>query len=350
MPDENAPQPPVRFGLIGTGRITRRLVADLQSTPGVAVTAIASRTSERAQWCADQYGIGQAVQGYAELLARDDVDAVYISLPPSMHAEWVIAAANAGKDVLCEKPLATCRQEAQEIVSACERARVRWLDATAWLHHERTDAFAQMIHGGELGVVRHVSASVSFFEPFQSDDHRMKKSLGGGCVLDLAWYAAGVAVFATDADPVSVHAEAVMKNDVPFRATAMLRFSNDVSATVSCGWDTATRKWFEVAGSAASLICDDFTRPWADKPARCWIHDAAGKVDQRDYNGNQEQAMIRRLISDSDLTSWQRQAIRTQSVLDAISQSIQSGESIILDPKDAHGSNADSKTETKACT
>ena len=83
----------VRFGAIGTGRITRRLVADLQSTDGVQVTAIASRSSDRARWYADQYGIVAAVQGYQRLLQRDDVDAVYISLPPSMHAEWSIAAA-----------------------------------------------------------------------------------------------------------------------------------------------------------------------------------------------------------------------------------------------------------------
>ena len=91
-----------RFGIIGTGRITRRLVADLQSTDNVSVTAIASRTDERARWYADQYGVANAVTGYQQLIQRDDVDAVYISLPPSMHAEWSIAAADAGKHVLCE--------------------------------------------------------------------------------------------------------------------------------------------------------------------------------------------------------------------------------------------------------
>ena len=76
-----------RFGVIGTGRITRRLVADLQSTDNVTVTAIASRTGDRASWYANQYGIATAVEGYEALLRREDVDAVYISLPPSMHAE-----------------------------------------------------------------------------------------------------------------------------------------------------------------------------------------------------------------------------------------------------------------------
>lgn len=346
MPETIASQPPVRFGLIGTGRITRRLVADLQSTPGVSVAAIASRTSERARWCADQYGIAHAVQGYQDLLSRDDVDAVYISLPPSMHAEWTVAAAKAGKHVLCEKPLAMNSDEVQEISQACDQAGARWLDATGWLHHERTKAFADMIQRGTLGDVRHISASVSFFEPFQSDDHRLSAELGGGCVLDLAWYAVGLAVFATGTDPVSVHAEAVMRGDVPYRVTAILKFPGEVSATISCGWDTATRKWFEVAGSAASLICDDFTRPWADKPARCWVHDAAGKVDQLDYNGHQERAMIECLISDSDLAPLQQQAVRTQLTLDAISKSISSGETTAVGQANVR----DTTTETNACT
>ena len=127
---------PTRVGVIGTGRITRRLVADLQSTDDVSVTAIASRTEDRARWYADQYGIANALTGYQTLLDRDDVDAVYISLPPSLHHQWAVAAADAGKHLLCEKPLALNKKEAVEIQSAAARNKVRWLDATGWLHHE----------------------------------------------------------------------------------------------------------------------------------------------------------------------------------------------------------------------
>ena len=100
------------------------------------------------------------------LLDRDDVDAVYISLPPSMHKEWSIAAANAGKHVLCEKPLAMNTAEALEIAAAADRNGVRWLDATGWIHHQRTDAFAQMLRDNRLGEIGHISAAVSFYQPF----------------------------------------------------------------------------------------------------------------------------------------------------------------------------------------
>ncbi len=99
----------------GTGRITRRLVADLQSTEGVDVTAIASRTGDRANGMQTNTASRRPLLDTNNLLKRDDVDAVYISLPPSMHAEWSIAAAASGKHVLCEKPLATTTAEAESI-------------------------------------------------------------------------------------------------------------------------------------------------------------------------------------------------------------------------------------------
>ncbi len=96
----------MRFGIIGTGRITRRLVPDLQSTDGVLVTAIASRDLARGRWSADQYGIAHAFGDYQSLLDSDLIDAVYIALPPSLHHHWCMQALNAGKHVLCEKPFA----------------------------------------------------------------------------------------------------------------------------------------------------------------------------------------------------------------------------------------------------
>ena len=313
-------------------------MAELQSTEHVSVTAIASRTAKRARWFADQYGIGAAVEGYGQLLARDDVDAVYISLPPSLHAEWSIAAAVAGKHVLCEKPLAMNTAEAITIREACARNGVRWLDATGWIHHERTDRFRERLDSGDLGTIGHISAAVSFYAPFQSGEHRLDAALGGGCVLDLAWYAGGLAYFAAGQLPQTVIAKATSRQGVPYRATAMLTFPGDVSATISCGFDTATRKWFEIAGSDASLVCDDFTRSWADKPTRFWIHDASGAVTSETIESAQERRMISRLVGPDDLAPFHDQAIATHRILDAINQSIRTNTEVNV--KDA---------ETKAC-
>lgn len=315
----------MRFGILGTGRITRRLVADLQSTPGVSVTAIASREAPRATWCGGQYGIANTFAGYQPLLDSELVDAVYIALPPSIHAHWSIAAAQAGKHFLCEKPLATSLLEANSIAVAAANANVRWLDATAWLHHPRTATMRQIVADGQLGKLRHISAAVSFFEPFQDNDHRRDAALGGGCLLDLAWYAAGAAI-AIAGPARRVFANTLVRDGTVFRANGMLWFDCDITATINCGYDTATRKWMEWAGDQASIVCDDFTRPWADRPPRIWVHDRAGTVTSQQFSGSQERLMIEMLTGDSDLYPFQEQARRTQATLDAMIRSATTGQ------------------------
>ncbi|MEM6469975.1 MAG: Gfo/Idh/MocA family oxidoreductase [Planctomycetota bacterium] len=321
----------VRFGIIGTGRITRRLVADLQSTEGVTVTAIASRTKERAEWSAGQFGILNAVMGYESLLVRDDVDVVYIAVPPSLHADLCVAAANAGKDILCEKPLARNLPEAKRITSACDVAGVRWLDATGWLHHARTAEMLAVVQDGQLGELAHLSAAISFYRPFQSNEHRLDPSLGGGCLLDLGWYAAGVCCRFANRLPERVLASSMEESGVPIRVNAMLAFSNSLTASLSCGYDSSTRKWFEVAGTTSTLYCDDFSRPWADRDTSFRVITGGGEFSSRSYTDHQERRMIETLISDGDLSDFQHQAVRTQAVLDALASSIREGRAVSVD-------------------
>lgn len=315
-----------RFGVLGTGRITRRLIADLQSIDDIEVTAVASRELSRARWCADQHGIPAFVEGYENLLKREDVDAVYIALPPSLHHPFSIATAEHKKDLLCEKPIAMNTKQLKEIDAAFKNNR--WLDATAWLHHPRTHEFTKWIDKESLGRLSHLSAALSFHQPFQSNDHRLTPELGGGCLLDLGWYVFGFTHFFLRKMPVAIYADALTLEGIPQRVNALLWFDEEITATVSCGYDAATRKWFEVAGSSASLICDDFTRPWHDRPTRCWIHEASGKVQSFSFEGNQERKMIQKFLSGDSLKQFQNQAIATQIILDAAAESIQTGERI----------------------
>lgn len=314
----------MRFGVLGTGRITRRLVADLQSTPGASVTVIGSRDAARAQWSAGEYGIPHAVTGYEQVIGHPEVDAVYVALPPSLHHHWCLEAAATGKHLLCEKPLATTHAEAIEIDAACRRQGVRWLDATAWLHHERTAAMRGWLADGTLGRLRHVSVAISFFEPFQHGDHRLDPTLGGGCVLDLGWYAVGCAIAAAGS-PRRVTAATLIRDGIAIRASGMVWFDDDVTATVHCGYDVATRKWCEWAGDQAAVVCDDFSRPWADRPPRVWIHNRAGEVASHAFQGSQERNLIAKLISDEPLESFHQQALRTQAAVEGMIRASESG-------------------------
>jgi predicted dehydrogenase len=330
--DPSPPDAATRFAVLGTGRITRRLVADLQSTPGVRVTAIASRSQQRSEWFASQYGIQSAVEGYQSALQRDDVDAVYIALPPAMHAEWCVRAAEAGKTILCEKPLATSAAEAVAIRDACAKHAVRWLDATAWLHHRRTGEMIALARDGQIGRLGHITASISFYRPFQSGEHRLDAGLGGGCLLDLGWYASGLICHFADRMPTKVYADAIVESGVPIRVNGMLWFDDHLTAGFSCGYDTATRKWFEVAGSEASIICDDFTRPWADRAPRFWVHDAGGNVQSHQFADRQEQRMIETLVGSESLDAFHAIALRTQHVVDALAESVSRGETVAPQP------------------
>jgi predicted dehydrogenase len=184
--------------------------------------------------------------------------------------------------------------------------------------------------GGRLGKLGHISVAVSFYRPFQSDEHRLNPKLGGGCLLDLGWYTSGLTCHFAGSLPRKVFADSIEENGVPIRLNAMLWFENDLTASFSCGYDTATRKWFEIAGSEASLICDDFTRPWADRATRFWIHDAKGEVKPHESSDRQEQRMIETLIGDQPLNRYNQLALQTQTVLDALAESARSGHPVEL--------------------
>lgn len=324
-----SPASPVRFGVLGTGRITRRLVADLQQHPAADVTAIASRDGARARWYADQFGIPHGFHGYDALLESDEVDAVYVALPPSLHAEFAVGTLRAGKHLLCEKPLVCDLEQWHGLETAASDSGLSWLDATGWVHHPRTVRMGEILQSGRLGAVRHVSSSVSFFEPFQSGDHRLDASLGGGCLLDLGWYAVGLAVWAVGGVvPERVQASGIERDGVWYRVTALMDFPGGISATAHCGYDIATRKWMEIAGEDASLICDDFTRPWQQRPPRFWVHDRAGDVVSETLEGHQESAMISAFCDEvnglGSLESLRQQASSTQQALAAIASALES--------------------------
>lgn len=247
----------------------------------------------------------------------------------------VHCGARAKKTILCEKPLAISGDEAEQIARVCAEEGVRWLDATAYFHHRRTVEMRDIVRRGELGQLGHISAAVSFYRPFQAGEHRLDKSLGGGCLLDLGWYAVSLACIMAQSAPTRVFADhTVTENDVPIRTVGTLWFADNITASLSVGYDTATRKWFEVAGSEASLICDDFTRPWLERPTRFWIHDAKGSVTANEIADRQEPRMIETLIGDQPLDEYNQLSVTTQRVLEQLDRSANSGQPVMMSETD----------------
>jgi predicted dehydrogenase len=327
----------VRWGVMGTARIATKVGKAIHQADGAELAAIASRNSERAGDWAAEHGAGRSYGNYESLLDDDELDALYIPLPPSMHLEWVVRAAERGKHVLCEKPLAMNAAEAAEMAAACREHGVQLMDGVMWLHHPRTAVMRQAVRDGKLGQLRRVTSAFSFhWDEVPMQDIRMQRELGGGCLGDLGWYCAGATLWAMGGMPERVCATARYLNDVDINFSAVLWYDNDRTASFDCAFDTTWRKWFELAGTHGSLVCDDFVNPWKiDKP-RFWLHDADGRPTEHVCEPLiQEVCMIEdfcKLVRSGDLDfRWPNTAVATQRVCDALDEAARSGSVVELE-------------------
>ncbi len=181
---------PIRIGILGTGNIAARaLLAPVRDVPEVSVTAVASRELARAQAYAAAQGLGQSTT-YAGLLEDPEVDVVYVTLPPSMHAEWSIRALEAGKHVLCEKPLAANEAEAQQVATVVQRSGRVYMEAFHYPYHPFARRVRELIDTRSIGPI--VAAEARFQIPgkfIAAGNIRRQYALGGGALMDAGCYA-----------------------------------------------------------------------------------------------------------------------------------------------------------------
>lgn len=323
---------PVRWGVLSTASIATKVARAINLAQNAELVAVASRTEERAAAWAQKHNVPIAYGTYDALLSDPFLDAIYIPLPPSMHAEWTIRAAEHGKHVLCEKPLSANSDEATLMADACQQNGVQLMDGVMWVHHERTEMMKQQLTN--LGELRRVTAAFTFnWGTIPTDNIRAKPELAGGSLGDLGYYCVRAILWAFEEMPTRVFATARYKVGVDFNLTGILWFEDDRIATLDCGFDTGLRKWFEVAGTKASLVCDDFTVPTSEESSRFWIH---GSKNEKYETGPciQEVNMIERFSgivqSDNLEPEWADVAVNTMRVCDALRESDQRGEIVSL--------------------
>lgn len=197
----------VRWGILGPGRISRAFRTGLAGLEGATAVAVASRVTARARAFADEFGVPRAYGSYADLLADPAVDAVYIGLPNGMHPEWSIAAARAGKHVLCEKPLAATEADAEAMFGAAREAGVWLMEAFMYRFHPRTRRLAELVADGAVGPVRAVQGSMGFTVG-ETANTRLSAELAGGAALDVGCYPVSLARMVIGARPAHVFAAA----------------------------------------------------------------------------------------------------------------------------------------------
>jgi predicted dehydrogenase len=201
----------IRLGLVAASRIAKVAVVDpVADVDGVELTAIAARDPERARTTASQWGIATVFDSYDDLIASPDVDAVYIGTPASLHRQPAIAAIEAGKHVLCEKPFAANADDARLIADAARGSAVVVMEAFHWRYHPYAQQIRDVLDSGVLGTLQHVEAHFDIPDGhIGRDDIRWDLPLGGGSTMDLGCYSIQWARFAAGPDPEVVSAEAV---------------------------------------------------------------------------------------------------------------------------------------------
>jgi predicted dehydrogenase len=221
----------------------------------VCVETVAARDPERASQFARRFGIPRAAKGYAELVADSAIDAVYVALPNSLHAEWSIRALEAGKHVLCEKPMACNTAEAQRMADAAARTGRLLAEAFHYRHHPMLLRMKEIVAGGELGELLHVEAH--FCTPlWRRWDIRYRYELGGGATMDLGCYCINLIRFLAGAEPEVVAARARLASPQVDRfMEADFRFASGATARMTCSlWSRVLlRTWAAARGTKGEL-------------------------------------------------------------------------------------------------
>jgi predicted dehydrogenase len=260
----------VRWGVLGCADIAiRRVIPAIAVATRNEVVAIASRSLDRAQAAAAQLHIPHAYGSYAELLADDAVDAVYIPLPNSLHAEWTVRAAEHGKHVLCEKPMAPTVAECQQMVSACRTAGVRFMEGFMYRFHPQHARVRALIESGVIGKPSLVRSSFCVLMQRPADDIRFSAELGGGSLMDVGVYAIDAVRWLLGADPVSASGESfVDARGIDLSASAALNFPANVLASVTCSFIANGGGNYEVFGPDGKItVHQAFAQP-PGSPAR----------------------------------------------------------------------------------
>lgn len=250
----------LRWGVLSTANIGRAAVNPaIQASKNGELVAVASRNTESAQEFANAWDIPEHYGNYAQLLADPDIDAVYIPLPNSLHLEWVIKAAEAGKHVLCEKPLGLTAEECHEMNAAADANGAVFMEAFMYRFHPRTERVLEMVQDGVVGDLKMIR-SVFTFRLTNPDNIRLQPDLGGGSLMDVGCYCINISRTVAGREPAEVQALAVpAPSGVDNMMAGTLRFSDDLLATFECGLNTKRRELYEVAGTDAYLrVADAF--------------------------------------------------------------------------------------------
>jgi predicted dehydrogenase len=355
---------PCRWGILGAAFIARKNWQAIRDAGNATLVAVASRGLAKAQAFIDECQssaphpvLPEAMDSYEALLARPDIDAVYIPLPTGLRKEWILRAAQMGKHVLVEKPVGVHAADVAEMISVCEKHGVQFMDGVMFMHGQRLRRLREVVDQ-EVGTIRHIATQFSFRgdEDFQRTNIRAHGALEPlGCLGDLGWYCLRFTLWAMSyAPPLSVTGRILAETQqtaespsVPLAFSGTLNFAGGVSASFHCCFTAANAQWAIVSGEKALLQVSDFVLPFSGHQTqftltrsefvldRCRADMHGGQQVQTlgepssNAPGSQESGLLQTfsalVLSGKRDDHWPRITLQTQRVLDACLLSAREG-------------------------
>lgn len=357
-----------RWGILGTAEIARKNWKAICNSGNGIVAAVASRTIDRSerfiaecQKEAPYEQLPRALASYQALIEAKDVDGVYIPLPTGLRKEWVIRAANAGKHVICEKPCGVVSADVREMIDACRRNKVQFMDGVMFVHSHRLDQVRSVLEKGDaIGRMRRITSAFSFCAPkgFMTTNIRAQRSLEPqGCLGDLGWYCVRFALWAMNwAMPTEVRGRLLAQSEgeagVPTEFSSELLFEHGVSAEFYCSFITGHQQWAMISGTAGYLRVADFVLPYFGSRLGFEVQNAVYSVRGCEFNMEPHETLhwtdeysnshpnaqesnlfrnfVRQVESGALNEQWPESAYKTQRVIDACLESALREKAVVL--------------------
>jgi D-xylose 1-dehydrogenase (NADP+, D-xylono-1,5-lactone-forming) len=295
-----------RWGILSTAKIARNaMIPALQETALAEVVAVSSRNMESARSCAEEFGIPKAYDSYEALLADPDIDAVYNPLPNHLHKPWTIQAAEAGKHILCEKPLALNTEECQAMIAAAKANGVQLMEAFMYRYQPRIKTVRQMVADGVLGELKAFEMGFTYNMP-DKDNIRYNPEMGGGGLMDVGCYCINLSRLLAGREPISVNARAYWSTTgVDEQLSALLDFGDGLIAHFDCGMNQATRQHCIISGSDGYLELPMTFNPLAFNMGNIETHINVKRADEPTQVHSFAPINMYRLIAEDFIGSFQ---------------------------------------------
>lgn len=282
----------IRWGVLSTANIaSKQVLPAIVDASKAELVAIGSANIEKREAIASAFRIPNQYDSYEGVLADPDVEAVYIPLPNSLHKKWVIKAAEAGKHILVEKPIALSIQDAEEMFEACEKHGVLLMEAFMYQFHPEHAFVKALIQSGELGDIQLMRSAFTFNIGENADNNiRMNPELGGGSIFDVGCYCLHSIRYLLDTEPKEIYVQGHIhpEHGVDMSAQGVLKLENGVQAMFDCGFTSTDREKYEIIGSKGSVEVTSAYRP--DKQpggeAEILIKVAGKPVKSKKLSGN----------------------------------------------------------------